>query len=55
MLTHIAGASVWEQEIYDHVSGHVVTEGAILDEYQRLRGPIRLAGLSLSGRSHPRR
>ena len=36
MSTHIAGASVWEQEIYDHVSGHVATEGAILDEYQRL-------------------
>ncbi len=36
MLTHIPGASVWEQEIYDHVCGHVVAEGAILDEYQRL-------------------
>jgi hypothetical protein len=36
MSTHITGASVWEQEIYDYVSGHVVTEGAILDEYQRL-------------------
>jgi hypothetical protein len=34
--TRIAGASVWEQEIYDHVSGHIATEGAILDEYQRL-------------------
>ncbi len=36
MSTHIAGASVWEQELYDHVSGHVSSEGAILDEYQRL-------------------
>jgi rubrerythrin len=35
-MTHIVGASVWEQELYDHVSGHVVEEGAILDEYQRL-------------------
>jgi hypothetical protein len=36
MLTQIAGASVWEQEIYDHVTAHVVNEGAILQEYQRL-------------------
>ena len=34
--TRIAGASVWEQEIYDHVTGHIATERAILDEYQRL-------------------
>lgn len=36
MSTKIIGASAWEQEIYDHVSGHVTTEGAVLDEYQRL-------------------
>jgi hypothetical protein len=36
MSTRIVGASVWEQEIYDHVCGHVANEGAILDEYQRL-------------------
>jgi hypothetical protein len=36
MSTRIAGASVWEQELYDHVSDHVATEGAILQEYQRL-------------------
>ena len=36
MSTHIVGASVWEQEIYDYVCGHVVTEGAMLNEYQRL-------------------
>ena len=36
MSTHIVGASVWDQEIYDFVVGHVVTEGAILEEYQRL-------------------
>jgi hypothetical protein len=36
MSTLIAGASVWEQEFFDHVSGHIATEGAILDEYQRL-------------------
>jgi hypothetical protein len=35
-VTNTTGASVWEQEIHDHVSGHVVTEGAILDTYQRL-------------------
>jgi hypothetical protein len=34
MSTPIAGASVWEQEVFDYVSGHVVTEGAILQEYQ---------------------
>jgi hypothetical protein len=36
MSAHIDGASVWEQEIYDYVSNHVATEGAILSEYQRL-------------------
>lgn len=35
-MTRIVGASVWEQELYDHVRGHVVEEGAILGEYQRL-------------------
>jgi hypothetical protein len=35
-MPRITGASVWEQEIYDYVSGHVATEAAILDEYQRL-------------------
>jgi rubrerythrin len=36
MSTRIVGASVWEQEIYDHVCGHVTSEGAILDEYLQL-------------------
>jgi len=36
MSTRITGASVWEQEMYDFVSDHVATEGAILEEYQRL-------------------
>ena len=36
MSTRIIGASVWEQDMYDYVSGHVVTEGAILEEYQQL-------------------
>lgn len=36
MSTRITGASVWEQDMYDFVSGHVATEGAILAEYQRL-------------------
>ncbi len=35
-MTRIVGASVWEQELYDHVCGHVVEEGAILGEFQRL-------------------
>ena len=36
MSTRIDGASVWEQELHDHIAGHVVTEGAILDDYQAL-------------------
>jgi hypothetical protein len=36
MSTHIPGASVWEQEIYDYVTHHVEVEGAILEEYQQL-------------------
>ena len=36
MSTRLIGASVWEQDVFDHISGHVATEGAILDEYQRL-------------------
>jgi len=36
MSTQMVGASVWDQDIYDFVVGHVVAEGAILDEYQRL-------------------
>jgi hypothetical protein len=36
VMTRLTGASVWEQEIYDYVLGHVATEGAMLDEYQRL-------------------
>jgi hypothetical protein len=35
-MPRIDGASVWEQQIYDYVCDHVATEGAILDEYQRL-------------------
>jgi bacterioferritin (cytochrome b1) len=35
-VTQIAGASVWEQELYDHVGGHVEAEADILREYQRL-------------------
>lgn len=40
-MTRIVGASVWEQELYDHVCGHVVEEGAILGEYQRLEDERR--------------
>ncbi len=36
MSTRIAGASVWEQEIYDYVTSHVSQEGAILQEYEEL-------------------
>lgn len=36
MSEHLVGASVWEQEIYDHVTEHVSAEGALLDDYLRL-------------------
>jgi hypothetical protein len=36
VMTRLTGASVWEQEIYDYVSAHVATEGAMLNQYQRL-------------------
>ena len=35
-MPRITGASVWEQELYDYVCDHVVSEGAMLDQYQRL-------------------
>lgn len=36
MAEHLAGASVWEQEIFDFVTEHVAIEGAMLAEYQHL-------------------
>src|SRR5690349_18090375 len=36
VMPRIIGASVWEQQLYDYACDHVATEGAILDEYQRL-------------------
>jgi hypothetical protein len=36
VMSRITGASVWEQELYDYVCDHVATEGAMLEEYQRL-------------------
>jgi hypothetical protein len=35
-MSAITGASVWEQQLYDYVVDHVKTEGALLEEYQRL-------------------
>ena len=35
-MPHINGASAWEQDLYDYVCDHVSTEGAMLEEYQRL-------------------
>jgi len=34
--TTIAGASQWEQELYDHLMGHGANEGEVLEGYQRL-------------------
>jgi len=28
-----AGMSIWEEQLYDHLTGHIESEGAILDEY----------------------
>lgn len=36
MSTRLIGASVWEQQLYDHLTSHVGTEGAMLDEYLKL-------------------
>jgi hypothetical protein len=36
MSADLVGASVWEQKLYDHLTNHTVTEGAILAEYQQL-------------------
>lgn len=35
-MTTIEGASVWEQEIYDHLVAHGKQEGATLESYQEL-------------------
>lgn len=36
MSTRLTGASVWEQDLYDHMTSHVSTEGALLNEYLEL-------------------
>jgi hypothetical protein len=36
MSADLVGASVWEQKLYEHLTSHTVTEGAILAEYQQL-------------------
>jgi rubrerythrin len=35
-MTRIAGASVWEQELYDHVTAHGKNEGEVLEGYAEL-------------------
>jgi bacterioferritin (cytochrome b1) len=35
-VTRILGASVWEQEVFDHLSEHSATEAGIIDEYRAL-------------------
>lgn len=36
MSTSIVGASVWEQDLYDHLLGHVEHERATLEAYEQL-------------------
>jgi rubrerythrin len=35
-MTSIAGASVWEQDMYDHLTAHGKEEGATLQSYREL-------------------
>ena len=35
-MTQIAGASTWEQQLYDHVASHGKNEGQILSSYEEL-------------------
>ena len=35
-MTQIAGASTWEQQLYDHVASHGKNEGQILSSYEAL-------------------
>jgi hypothetical protein len=36
MSTELVGASAWEREMYDHLTRHTATEGAILEEYKQI-------------------
>ncbi len=36
MTTNLVGASVWEQELYDHLTSHVEHERAVLAAYEAL-------------------
>lgn len=35
MTTHLIGASVWEQDLYDHLTSHVANERDLLRGYQQ--------------------
>src|ERR1700675_367529 len=35
MTTHLIGASVWEQDLYDHFTSHVANERDLLSGYQQ--------------------
>jgi rubrerythrin len=35
MTTHLIGASVWEQDLYDHLTSHVANERDLLSGYQQ--------------------
>ena len=53
-MTVINGASVWEQELYDHVTGHE-ERGWVQPVLGGARRDHRLAGVRLSGPHHPGR
>jgi rubrerythrin len=36
MSSNIVGASIWEQQLYDHIAGHVAAEAEVLESYARL-------------------
>ena len=35
-MTRILGASVWEQEVFDHINEHSASESGIIDEYRKM-------------------
>lgn len=36
MVTRLVGASVWEEELYDHLATHELRERAMLEEYEQV-------------------
>ena len=54
-MAPIQGASVWEQQLYDHVTAHGKDEGEILQAYQDLAESTDSPSVRLRRSHHPRR